>query len=61
MTLDLTPWPSPEPWPPVATQRRPWEWPRRGPKPPRGDRQFHEFDAAAVSYTHLTLPTTPYV
>jgi Fic family protein len=35
-----------EPWPPVALQRRPWDWPRRGAKPPRGDRQFHEFDAA---------------
>jgi Fic family protein len=34
------------PWPPVALQRRPWEWPRRGPRPPRGDRGFHEFDAA---------------
>ncbi len=35
-----------EPWPAVATQRREWQWPRSGPKPPRGDRQFHEFDAA---------------
>lgn len=37
---------STEPWPPVALQRRDWEWPRHGPKPPRGDRQFREFDAA---------------
>ena len=37
---------APEPWPPVTWQRRPWDWPRHGPKPPRGDRQFHEFDAA---------------
>ena len=37
---------APEPWPQVAWQRRPWDWPRHGPKPPRGDRQFHEFDAA---------------
>jgi len=37
---------APEPWPAVAAQRRAWEWPRRGPKPPRGDRQFTEFDAA---------------
>jgi Fic family protein len=35
-----------EPWPAVATQPRTWEWPRSGPKPPRGDRQFREFDAA---------------
>ena len=27
-----------------------------GPDPPR-----HALDAASVSYTHLTLPTTPYV
>jgi Fic family protein len=46
MTFDAPTWPSAEPWPAVATQRRPWEWPRRGPKPPRGDRQFYEFDAA---------------
>jgi Fic family protein len=46
VTLAPSPWPAPEPWPPVATQRRPWEWPRAGRKPPRGDRQFHEFDAA---------------
>jgi Fic family protein len=38
--------PPSEPWPPVALQHRPWEWPRHGPKPPRGDRQFSEFDAA---------------
>jgi Fic family protein len=37
---------APDPWPPVALQRRPWDWPRRGAKPPRGDRQFREFDAA---------------
>ncbi len=36
----------PDPWPAVATQPRPWDWPRSGPKPPRGDRQFREFDAA---------------
>lgn len=35
-----------EPWPAVATQPRSWEWPRHGPKPPRGDRQFREFEAA---------------
>jgi len=35
-----------DPWPPVALQRRPWDWPRHGPRPPRGDRDFHEFDAA---------------
>jgi len=35
-----------EPWPSVAVQRRDWDWPRHGPKPPRGDRQFREFDAA---------------
>lgn len=35
-----------EVWPPVAVQRREWEWPRHGPKPPRKDRQFREFDAA---------------
>ncbi|MEJ2577795.1 MAG: Fic family protein [Kineosporiaceae bacterium] len=34
-----------EPWPAVAHQRREWQWPRTGPKPPRRDRQFHEFDA----------------
>jgi Fic family protein len=46
VTLDSFFWSGPDPWPPVATQRRAWEWPRRGPKPPRVDRQFHEFDAA---------------
>src|SRR5512146_877683 len=46
MTLPA-PFPSPtEPWPPIALQRRDWDWPRHGPKPPRGDRQFREFDAA---------------
>lgn len=35
-----------EPWPAVATQHREWQWPRSGPKPPRRDRQFREFDAA---------------
>ena len=46
MTLPM-PLPAPaEPWPPIALQHRDWEWPRRGPKPPRGDRQFREFDAA---------------
>jgi len=39
-------WDDHDPWPAVATQPRPWEWPRHGPKPPRRDRQFHEFDAA---------------
>jgi Fic family protein len=45
--LDVNePFGPPEPWPAVATQRRPWDWPRHGPKPPRADRQFREFDAA---------------
>ncbi|WP_088315738.1 Fic family protein [Kineosporia sp. R_H_3] len=38
--------PGTEPWPAVAGQPRTWEWPRHGPKPPRGDRQFREFEAA---------------
>lgn len=45
VTSGTVPPPS-DPWPPVAWQRRPWDWPRHGSKPPRGDRQFREFDAA---------------
>ncbi|HEY6793269.1 MAG TPA: Fic family protein [Kineosporiaceae bacterium] len=30
----------------MALQHREWDWPRHGPKPPRGDRQFREFEAA---------------
>lgn len=38
--------PTPVFWPPLAVQRREWLWPRSGPKPPRSDRNFHEYDVA---------------
>jgi Fic family protein len=42
----------------VATQRREWQPPRAGPKPPRRDRQFREFDAA-VPAAIADRPVTP--
>jgi Fic family protein len=42
----------------VATQPREWQWPRSGRKPPRGDRQFREFEAA-VPADIATRPVLP--
>ena len=43
----------------------PWQEPTRGssatPRPRRGEPGYREVGTETVSYTHLTLPTTPYV